>query len=240
MNYRKVYVRIVTLAKAQQYSGLRPRSKRDLKRNFPNKYFEFHHILPKSMFPNWKEKESNIVPLTAREHFFCHQLLYKIYPGHSMTCALYHLSNRLKIEAKVTSREYERIRIEFVKRHSAWLKENSSNLGTHWYTNGVENRKAKECPAGYKPGRCGMEKNFLKGKTYKELYGEEFAKRRSEKISKSQKGHSRLTEAGRMKISKHLRGRRSPTKGLYWCNNGVEQKMLTEIPLGWTRGRLSW
>lgn len=29
----------------------------------------------------------------------------------------------------------------------------NSQFGTHWYTNGEINIKAKECPEGFKPGR---------------------------------------------------------------------------------------
>ena len=83
MNYRKVYMRIISHAKSEQQKGLRPRTK-NCKKGFENQYFEFHHILPRSLFPNWIKRKSNTVPLTAREHFFCHQLLTKIYPHSSM------------------------------------------------------------------------------------------------------------------------------------------------------------
>ena len=242
MNYKHIYMCIVAHAKSQQLESLRPQNKNDLKRNFKGQYFEFHHILPKSMFPNWSTRDSNIVPLTAREHFFCHQLLYKIYPTHSMICALYHLINRINYKEntkiKITSREYERIKIEFSKKHSQYEKEHSSNFGTHWYTNGAENVKARECPAGFRPGRIGLNQNWIKGKHLKDVMGEEYAKEKSRKISLAQKGKHRITEEGRKSISKHLKGRVSPTKKLIWCNNGIDQKMLKELPKGWVLGRL--
>lgn len=80
MNYRKVYMQIICNAKNEMSLGLRPKTKSQ-KYKFPNQYFEFHHILPKSLFPNWEKRKSNIIPLTAREHFFCHKLLTKIYPN---------------------------------------------------------------------------------------------------------------------------------------------------------------
>jgi hypothetical protein len=45
-------------------------------------YYESHHILPKSLYPeykNLKEHPSNGVLLIAREHFICHILLMKHY-----------------------------------------------------------------------------------------------------------------------------------------------------------------
>lgn len=113
MNYRHIYMLIIEHAKSEQKLGLRPISKLD-KKNFPNQYFELHHILPRSLFPNWINKKSNIVALTAREHFFCHQLLIKIFPTIQMFCAFWQLCNcsRLKSYTQVNSREYERIKIK--------------------------------------------------------------------------------------------------------------------------------
>jgi len=88
MNYRHVYMRIISHAKQEMELGLRPKNQNQ-KKNFPNQYFEFHHILPRSLYPNWIKRKSNIVSLTQREHFFCHQLLTKIYPSNSMNAALW-------------------------------------------------------------------------------------------------------------------------------------------------------
>lgn len=44
-------------------------------------YTETHHIVPKSL--GGTNKKSNLVKLTAREHFICHALLAEIYPKYS-------------------------------------------------------------------------------------------------------------------------------------------------------------
>ena len=107
MNYRKVYMRIISHAKSEQQKGLRPRTK-NCKKGFENQYFEFHHTLPRSLFPEWANRKSNIVPLTAREHFFCHQLLTKIYPHSSMWRALAAFQRKSKGQKRVLStRQYE-------------------------------------------------------------------------------------------------------------------------------------
>lgn len=49
---------------------------------YSDEYTERHHILPKSLFPEFRSmaKDSeNIVRLSAREHYVCHFLLYKHY-----------------------------------------------------------------------------------------------------------------------------------------------------------------
>ncbi len=102
MNYRKVYIDIVNKAKKDN------RSKK-------NGYYEKHHILPKSIYPLWAKKKSNIVLLTAREHFFCHLLLLKIYRNDpvkykKMAYALFKFQINPHHDYKISSKEYEIIR----------------------------------------------------------------------------------------------------------------------------------
>ena len=102
MNYRKVYIKIIFNAKLEEAQGLRSKK---------NGYYERHHILPKSLFPLWKKRRTNIVLLTAREHFFCHQLLSKIYPSKEMAYALIAFTIRPNSNYKISSREYEQLKI---------------------------------------------------------------------------------------------------------------------------------
>ena len=46
-------------------------------------YWEGHHILPKCLGGkgNSKAKHSNVIRLTAKEHFIAHKLLAKEYPN---------------------------------------------------------------------------------------------------------------------------------------------------------------
>ena len=64
MNYKKVYNSLITKRKTCKFEG----------------YTETHHILPKSL--GGTNDRSNLVQLTAREHFIAHLLLVKMYtPG---------------------------------------------------------------------------------------------------------------------------------------------------------------
>lgn len=143
MNYRHVYMLIIEHAKLEMKNGLRPTSKQS-KKLFPNQYFEFHHILPRSIYPLWDKRKSNQVALTAREHFFCHQLLVKIFEKDpikfaKMSYALMIFCNQNNCIP--TSREYERIRENCAKATSIlrkgqpqspkrikWLKNNKEFL----------------------------------------------------------------------------------------------------------------
>lgn len=63
MNYQKIYDQIIERAKTRKLEG----------------YREKHHIIPRCI--GGINEKSNIVELTAREHFLCHWLLYEIYPS---------------------------------------------------------------------------------------------------------------------------------------------------------------
>lgn len=102
MNYKHIYMCIIAHAKSEEKLGLRKRGN--------GEYYESHHILPKSLFPLWKNRKLNIVLLTAREHFFCHQLLTKIYPCKQMQMAIVAFYTRPNADYKITSREYEKLK----------------------------------------------------------------------------------------------------------------------------------
>lgn len=134
MNYKHIYCKIISYAKSQnRYKG-------------DGNYYERHHILPKSLFPLWKNRKSNLVLLTAREHFFCHQLLYKIFPGMKMAYALKAFTSRPNTDYKISSREYERIRSEYAKLCSKemtnWAKTNRDEMRRRPLL-GVASRKEK-------------------------------------------------------------------------------------------------
>ncbi len=71
MNYINIYYNIILKAKLDK-------SRVKYKRNNSIKtYYESHHILPKSL--SGDNSASNLVLLTAKEHFICHHLLFKHY-----------------------------------------------------------------------------------------------------------------------------------------------------------------
>lgn len=71
---------------------------------------ELHHILPKSMFPKWKNRKTNLVRLSFEDHYKAHYLLYKIYNNKEMTLALFFM---LKTTGKKFNSElYEKLKIE--------------------------------------------------------------------------------------------------------------------------------
>ncbi len=113
MNYRKIYIEIIRNAKSQN------------RRKGDGNYYEAHHILPKSLFPLWAKRSSNIVLLTAREHFFVHELLTKIYPSNEMSFALFAFITRPNADYKIGPRTYEKLKIEKAQLLSKTMKGNN-------------------------------------------------------------------------------------------------------------------
>ena len=104
MDYTKIYNQIVERAQTRKVDG----------------YVEKHHIVPKCM--GGLDVKENLVELTAREHFLCHRLLCEIYPQEpKLWYALWLMAIGKQrwlnsTPYNISSREYETIRIEFVKR----------------------------------------------------------------------------------------------------------------------------
>src|SRR5574343_102546 len=76
-------------------------------------YIEKHHIIPKCL--GGSNDKSNLIKLTAREHFVCHWLLTKMTVNKErdkMVFAWWMLSNG---KAKITSRSYESAKKHFKK-----------------------------------------------------------------------------------------------------------------------------
>lgn len=164
MNYTKIYATIVLRAQSERTERL------ILKKQ--GKYFETHHIMPKSFGGN--NDKSNLALLTAREHFICHWLLVKMYPVGSiergkMLNALWRMqgiSNNHK-NRYINCRVYEYLRTEFARRQKEIEHQQgtqNSQYGKKWFTSSYtgESRSFRNTPPSneWVPGR-----NVFNGQT---------------------------------------------------------------------------
>ena len=88
---------------------------------------ERHHIIPQSL--GGSNDKSNLTYLSAREHFICHWLLIKMTEGEARSKMLYALMGmramsdvHQRYSSSVTSRVYEKYRIEHALNHSERMK----------------------------------------------------------------------------------------------------------------------
>ena len=111
MDYLNIYNLIIGNAKLQKLERID-------KKNSGKEYYEIHHIIPKSS--GGLDTEDNLAVLTAREHFICHWILYKINPSKENAFSWWMLSNNSGNEfhigrSKQSSRKYEYARKAFSK-----------------------------------------------------------------------------------------------------------------------------
>lgn len=139
LNYKRIYDSIVNNRIKNKYEG----------------YTESHHILPKSL--GGSDEKTNLVDLTAREHYICHLLLTKMFdkdtPEYFKMLKAYNMMCNAKSnqerDYKINSRLYESLRKDFSKALSiCQLGENNNQYGTIWiYSNKL--RKSKKVKKDY-------------------------------------------------------------------------------------------
>ena len=250
MNYRHIYMCIIAHAKLEQQKGLRPLNGYHFRKYFKdsNLYFEFHHILPRSLFPNWIKRKSNIVPLTAREHFFCHQLLTKIYFCKETVFAAWMLStSKCHNHAKISSKEYENLR----KQQQNFRSENSIQIHRN-----MSIEKKKERALKISKARKGMifteetRKNIsishIGQKSWNKGISNEKTKLGNLKgIQTRQNWTEERKLLWKKKISETKQKQKANGtlikgchKGFHWYNNGIKEASLKKCPDGWVPGRL--
>jgi hypothetical protein len=180
MDYHKIYNQLIERSKNRSLDG----------------YKEIHHILPKCC--GGIDIQTNLVELTAREHFIAHLLLCKIHPDHKgLRLALWMMSNVKDQKQKryfPNSRLYEMIRLEYLESISG---ENNPNFGkTH-------SRETRQKMSEMAKERIGEKNNF---------YGKSHSDETKEKMKESLVG-SEHSEETKKKMSNTKKGKPSGRKG---------------------------
>lgn len=233
MNYRKVYIKIIFNAKLEEAQGLRSKK---------NGYYERHHILPKSLFPLWKKKKTNIVLLTAREHFFCHQLLSKIYPSKEMAYALIAFTIRPNSDYKISSREYERLKImhsNLRKGINTWTPESRNKARETKIKNGTLHKSpSKDCKNKISST---LKKKYASKELKAHNEGHLLNESTKEKISAALKtkyelGEIKVWNKGQSCPSSQKFGKDNGMFGKTWWTNGKDNIASEHCPEGYWKG----
>lgn len=211
---------------------------RGISRNFRTKkaakaalgYVEKHHIVPRSL--GGDDSKSNLVFLTAREHFICHLLLIKMTIGDdqaSMIFAIQNFRNRKKNkfgEYKIGGRIYEMIRTmtsaEMSKLHSG---------RTPWNKGLSQTKESNE-----------KRSRSLKGVPHSEEHRKNNALSRiGKKRQYSEEGLKNIASAARARKGVSLTPEQTKNRfGNVWWNNGTSQTRAKIQPgPDFVRGRLT-
>jgi len=119
MDYLKIYNNLIQIAIDQ-----------NRKKKSGGPYYEKHHILPVCI--GGKNESSNLVLLTAKEHYMAHKLLCKIYPkSNSLRYAFWLMINaksRGQYRYKTCSRVYEYEKLLFAEMQRQNIKDKPHSL----------------------------------------------------------------------------------------------------------------
>jgi hypothetical protein len=169
MNYLKTYYKLISNAQNRpKLAG----------------YKEKHHIIPKSL--GGTNTSSNLVELTAKEHFVAHLLLAEIYPCNAIQYALWSFINKSGSKnrnLKISSRLYERLKIK----RSKIISEHNKKIGN----------KPPKVSIGTKFKKEHVEK--IAAANRKKAQDPEYRK----KISEAKKGKPNLGAKGKPKTESH-------------------------------------
>ncbi len=143
MNYQHIHDRIIERARTRaSIAG----------------YFEKHHVLPKSM--GGRNCSSNLVVLTAREHYLVHWLLFKIYRSSSAAFGWHRMTHGRDSMRRYTSRTFE-----YARRARAAILSGANHPSTGKALSDAHRAKLRAAKLGRKYSEQGRESiSPLKGK----------------------------------------------------------------------------
>jgi hypothetical protein len=210
---------------------------RGIQRNFKTKkeakevmgYVERHHIIPRSI--GGSDNKSNLVFLTAREHFICHLLLIKMVQEinlPSMIFAIQNFRNRKKNKSKdykIGSRTYEMIKKLASDEMSKLLK------GRTPWNKGIAQSKESNIKRSA----------ALKGKKHTQEHRRKNAEARiGVKRQYSPEGMKNIIRAANLRKGKPLSKEAVQNRlGNVWWNNGLSETRSKISPgTDYFRGRL--
>lgn len=206
MDYNKVHESIIKRAKIRNWrrrGKLRPKC-----------YVEDHHIIPLSV--GGKDDITNIVTLTAKEHYIVHLLLTKIYVGPARSKMVHALHRMIHGNNKkysfVSPRVFEKMRIERAIIMSTNMKDRCFSQ--------EHRKKISQSLMGRKftPEHRKKISQSLMGRTLSESHNE------NKKLAQTGLKKSPQSIEQRRRHSEFMKGRPSPNKGKS-CSLETRQKI---------------
>lgn len=213
----------------------------------PRQGHELHHILPKCM--GGDNAKTNLVRLTPREHYICHLLLPKFTIGidrEKLQFALWCFINkwgRKSLEVKMTSRIYEKLKIEVAAQISKIntgrvykpmtpekLKEYSNRM--------TGNKNPMYGKHGNDNPNFGKKRPGIGGRNKGTIWSEK--ERETQLKTRSVSGYYDYLKDSKRgeKISNSQRGRIGTALGKVWYNDGIKEYYGDQVPVGFIKGRL--
>jgi|AntAceMinimDraft_18_1070375.scaffolds.fasta_scaffold09713_2 hypothetical protein len=203
MNYQKVYNNIIKNAKSKNRIKLRKNQKNYI-------YYEKHHITPKCL--GGRDKDDNLVLLTAKEHYVVHKLLTYIYTKNKrkLVNAFHRMTFDKNGNRKISSRDYEYAK--FLKVTTPISEETRQKMRDHIFTD-EHRKKLSESHKGLKyenrtlPSMKGMLNPFYNKKHSDETKRKMSESAKNRKPNRLGKKHSDETKRKMSESAKNRKNR---------------------------------
>ncbi len=141
MNYNKIYDQIIERSKNRSLEG----------------YKEKHHIVPKCL--GGGNEKSNIVELTAREHFLCHWLLHEMHPDNrKLMFAFWGMCNQMNRHQNryiPSSRIYQYVKTIYSADRSLYCKKHFCGKNNPMFGK-KHSKQTKDLISSQKKGKIGF------------------------------------------------------------------------------------
>lgn len=214
--------------------------------NIPVGYTEEHHILPKCLGGN--DEKTNLVKLTAREHFICHLLLAKIHPNNKgIVYAAYMMTISSNGQLR-NNKEYQWIK----KKRSILAKqmtgEKNGMFGKRWFHNPItlEFGVFEKCPEGWILGKSEKAKCIVCNDYTGSRKRKYCSLHKPKNLTPIQRGYI-MNDNNKNKIKNYCLSRNKenhPQYGKRWINNRIENRMVLKelvqsyLDNGWVIGKI--
>ena len=183
-------------------------------------YYEKHHIFPKSLFPAWTNRKSNLVLLTAKEHYICHMCATKIWPTKEMACAFMMMCSDSK-----NATMYKISRENYRKHYSG--------KGNPMYGRSAIREMTEEQLFEYKLKMSKILSSIKRDENWKKHISFSL-KGKSKSDSHKKKATENLNKYRPIALQKAIESH----KGKHWFNNGKENVLAFECPDGFSKGKI--
>lgn len=207
-------------------------------------YTESHHITPRSL--GGSDDLTNLVPLTAREHFICHWLLTKITTGDcrvKMLRAFWGMKANKSGKRYINARAYDSLKTEYARVMSESMRgENNPMFGDKFYRSPEAEARRIEAITG--------DNNVMKSDSAKQAMRDlktgvkraQFSQEWLDNLTATRQGElNGMYGKAHREESKALQ--REKAEMMMWINDGSTSKRIYKtdaqpyLDTGWTQGR---
>ncbi len=204
MNYKNIYNLLIEKAKA---------------RTVENVYVEKHHIVPQSM--GGTNDATNIVKLTAKEHFVAHHLLWKIHRNREMVHAFMLMCNikRDGIKYSVSAKEYQ------------LLKEDNRKFRSEFMTGRIGNNTGRVLSQEWKDNISKGQKGHGRGNGGSAGFkGKHWSEEQKKEISERMQGNKNHSAPHSEETKQMMRENRKGKTKIPWTEErkAARRKLLAE------------